>query len=75
MSRNSAHPEFCRGVQGYLTQKKQPPPRTLQLAHAWGLMGVLGGWVFSYGRGAPVALTPNAVEQMGLTPSTGVPRS
>ena len=30
-------------VQGYLAHKKTPPPRTLQLAHAWGLKGVLGG--------------------------------
>ena len=43
-------------VQGYLAHKKPPPPRTLQQDHAYGSMGVLGGWAFSYGRGTPHAL-------------------
>ena len=30
-------------LQGYLAHKKQPPPRTLQKAYAWGPMVVLGG--------------------------------
>jgi hypothetical protein len=42
------------GVQGYLTDKKTQPPRTLPLAYAWGPGGVLKGWVFSHGRGTPV---------------------
>ena len=51
MSLISSHP--CP-VQGYLAQKKPPPRRTLQYDHAWGVMGVLGGWAFSYERGNPV---------------------
>ena len=41
-------------LQGYLASKKTHPPSTLQLAHAEGLMGVLGGREFSYQRGTPV---------------------
>ena len=33
----------CGHVQGYLSQQKQPPPRTLQQDYAWGPMVVLGG--------------------------------
>ena len=33
-------------VQGYLAHKKQPLPWTLQKAHAWGHMMVLGGAAF-----------------------------
>ena len=41
-------------VQGYLTDKKTHPPRTLPQAYAWGPRGVLGGWASSYERGSPV---------------------
>jgi hypothetical protein len=41
-------------LQGYLTHKKKHPPRTLPQAYALGHKGVLEGWAFSYGRGAPV---------------------
>ena len=37
-------------VQGYLPQKKPPPPRTLQKDHAYGPMVVLGGGAISYER-------------------------
>ena len=33
-------------LQGYLTYKNPPPPRTLPQAYASGFRGVLGGWVF-----------------------------
>ena len=41
-------------VQGYLARQNTHPPGTLQWADAWGPMGVLGGWAFSYERGIPV---------------------
>ena len=42
-----------QGVQVCLAHKKHPPRRTLQQDHAYGPIGVLGGWA-SYGRGTPV---------------------
>ena len=48
-------------VQGYLTHKKTPPPRTQQWVYAYGPVEVLGGGVISYERGSPVlALTWHA---------------
>ena len=41
-------------LQGYFAHKKQPPPRTLQQAYAYGPMAVLGRGVVSYERGNPV---------------------
>ena len=55
-----------RPVQGYLVDKKMPPPRTLPQAYAWGHRGVLGGWSFSYGRGTPVRHACSAANQTPL---------
>ena len=41
-------------LQGYLTDKKTHPPRTLTQADAKGPRGVLGGRAISYERGTPV---------------------
>ena len=41
-------------VQGYLTYKKTPPPKTLPQAYAQDPTGVLGGGGFSDVRGTPV---------------------
>ena len=50
-----------RALQGYLTSKKPPPPRTLQKDQAWGPTGVLGGWAFSYERSTPVDTKPSTL--------------
>ena len=59
------HPskDSCQRLQGCLTSKKTPPPRTLPRAYAEGPRGILGGWPFSHGRGTPVALRKAAVEK------------
>ena len=51
-------------VQGYLAHKNTPPFGTLLQAYAWGPRGVLGGWVFSYWRGTPVAGTQREIQEM-----------
>ena len=39
---------WCLILQGYLAHKKQTLPMTLQYAHAWGLVVVLGWWGARY---------------------------
>ena len=41
-------------IQGYLTHKKQRPPKTLLWEYAEGPMVVLGRGAVSYERGSPV---------------------
>ena len=65
-------------VKGYLAQKKQRQPRTLQKGYALGPVVVLGGWVVSYERGTPVCggasmAAANVIYWMAKR--TGVPRS
>ena len=45
---------MVNGRQGYLTQRKQRPPRTLQEDYAYVPMVVLRGGAVSYERGTPV---------------------
>ena len=44
-------------LQGYLANKKHPPPRTLQWDFTKGHVVVLGRGAISYERGTPVAPT------------------
>ena len=41
-------------LQGYLSHKKHPPPRTLQKDYTEGPMVVLGGQAISHEQGTPV---------------------
>ena len=43
-------------LEGYLTHKKQRPPRTLQKDYTEGSMVVLGGGAVSYERGTPARI-------------------
>ena len=63
----------CRvlGVQGCLTHKKTPYPRTLHYAYAYGPMTVLGGRAFSYERGTPVGCRVYDLAEVGVTRGVG----
>ena len=71
--KTAAPPEPYRGT----AHKKQPLPRTLQFAHAYGPIVFLKGEVVSYGRGTPASLNPPTPSARpfpgaGAPPSSGV---
>ena len=55
------------GVEGYLTYKKTPPPRTLQETYAYGPSAVLGGGAVSYERGTPVGFRATPINHANNT--------
>ena len=55
-------PPLPGAPQGYLALKKPHSPRTLPQAYAQVTWGIVGGWAFFYGRGAPVYSEPHTLK-------------